>query len=113
MPEIVIKADDPVHFGFGNIERFGDHGNRSLVHIAEFLLQCMQNRQKSARKLLQFLDEGGSSEGSETIVIVRLGEREVLARFEPDEAPAVGHRVTLAIDMAKACLFDPESERLI
>jgi len=51
--------------------------------------------------------------GSETIVIVRLGEREVLARFEPDEAPAVGDRVTLAVDMAKACLFDPESGRLI
>jgi multiple sugar transport system ATP-binding protein len=51
--------------------------------------------------------------GSETIVIVRLGEHEVLARFEPDEAPAVGDRVTLAVDMAKACLFDPESERLI
>ena len=51
--------------------------------------------------------------GSETIVIVRVGEREVLARFEPDEAPAVGDRVTLAVDMAKACLFDPENERLI
>jgi multiple sugar transport system ATP-binding protein len=51
--------------------------------------------------------------GSETIVIVRLGEHEVLARFEPDEAPAVGETVTLAVDMAKACLFDPESERLL
>jgi multiple sugar transport system ATP-binding protein len=51
--------------------------------------------------------------GSETIVIVRVGEHEVLARFEPDEAPAVGETVTLAVDMAKACLFDPESERLL
>ncbi len=51
--------------------------------------------------------------GAETIVIVRLGEREVITRFEPDEAPAVGERVTLAVDMGKACLFDPESERLI
>jgi multiple sugar transport system ATP-binding protein len=51
--------------------------------------------------------------GSETIVIVRLGEREVTARFEPDQAPAVGDKVTLAIDMAKVCLFDPQSERLI
>jgi multiple sugar transport system ATP-binding protein len=51
--------------------------------------------------------------GSETIVLVRIGEREVVASFEPDEAPAVGDRVTLAVDMAKTCLFDPESERLI
>ncbi len=51
--------------------------------------------------------------GAETIVIVRVGEREVIARFEPDEAPTVGERVTLAVDMGKACLFDPDTERLI
>jgi multiple sugar transport system ATP-binding protein len=51
--------------------------------------------------------------GAETIVIVRLGEREVVARFEPDATPEVGERVTLAVDMGKACLFDPDSERLI
>jgi multiple sugar transport system ATP-binding protein len=51
--------------------------------------------------------------GAETIVIVRIGEREVVARFEPDSAPLEGETVTLAVDMAKACLFDPETERLI
>jgi len=51
--------------------------------------------------------------GAHTIVIVRIGDREVTATFEPDDAPAVGERVTLAVDMGKACLFDPESERLI
>src|SRR3984893_6670242 len=51
--------------------------------------------------------------GAETMVIVRIGSREVIARFEPDAAPAVGETVTLAVDMAKACLFDPETQMLI
>ncbi len=51
--------------------------------------------------------------GAETMVIVRIGSREVIARFEPDAAPTVGQTVTLAVDMAKACLFDPETEMLI
>jgi multiple sugar transport system ATP-binding protein len=51
--------------------------------------------------------------GAETIVVVRFGDREIIARFEPDEAPAVGDRVTLAVDMAKVCLFDAETQQLI
>jgi multiple sugar transport system ATP-binding protein len=51
--------------------------------------------------------------GAETMVIVRIGSREVIARFEPDAAPSVGESVTLAVDMVKACLFDPETEMLI
>ena len=44
--------------------------------------------------------------GAETMVVLRVGEKELIARFEPDDAPAVGDRVTLAIDMSKACMFD-------
>jgi multiple sugar transport system ATP-binding protein len=51
--------------------------------------------------------------GAETMTIVRIGTREIIARFEPDAAPSVGETVTLAVDMAKACLFDPETEKLI
>jgi multiple sugar transport system ATP-binding protein len=51
--------------------------------------------------------------GAETIVIVRVGEREMVARFEPDAAPREGETVALAVDMGKACLFDPDTERLI
>jgi multiple sugar transport system ATP-binding protein len=51
--------------------------------------------------------------GAETIVIVKVGEREVVARFEPDAAPREGETVALAVDMGKACLFDPDTERLI
>jgi multiple sugar transport system ATP-binding protein len=51
--------------------------------------------------------------GAETMVVVRVGEKEVIARFDPDDAPAVGDRVTLAVDVGKACLFDRGTERLI
>ena len=51
--------------------------------------------------------------GPETLVIVWLAGREVAARFEPDRAPDVGATVDLWIDMDKACLFDPESGRLL
>ena len=51
--------------------------------------------------------------GAETMVVMRVGENEVVARFEPDEAPRVGEGVTLGVDMAKACLFDPATTTLI
>jgi multiple sugar transport system ATP-binding protein len=51
--------------------------------------------------------------GAETMVVVRIAGREVIARFEPNAAPSIGEPVKLAIDMAHACLFDPETEMLI
>jgi multiple sugar transport system ATP-binding protein len=51
--------------------------------------------------------------GAETMIGLRHGEREIVARFDPDDAPRVGETITLALDMAKACLFDAQSERLI
>jgi multiple sugar transport system ATP-binding protein len=51
--------------------------------------------------------------GAETMVVVRIAGKEVIARFESNAAPAVGKKVKLSVDMAKACLFDPETEMLI
>jgi multiple sugar transport system ATP-binding protein len=51
--------------------------------------------------------------GAETMVVVRIAGKEVIARFEANAVPAVGERVKMAVDMAKACLFDPETEMLI
>jgi multiple sugar transport system ATP-binding protein len=51
--------------------------------------------------------------GAETMVVIRLGGREVIARVDPDEAQPAGSLMRFAIDMRKACLFDPTSERLI
>jgi multiple sugar transport system ATP-binding protein len=51
--------------------------------------------------------------GAETIVVARVGVRELVARFEPDAAPKEGESLSLGVDMSKACLFDPDTERLI
>jgi multiple sugar transport system ATP-binding protein len=51
--------------------------------------------------------------GAETMVGLKIAEREIIARFDPDDAPRVGETIAVAFDMAKACLFDAKSERLI
>jgi multiple sugar transport system ATP-binding protein len=51
--------------------------------------------------------------GAETMALLKLGERDVVGRFDPDEAPRQGEQMQLGIDMANACLFDPTSENLI
>jgi multiple sugar transport system ATP-binding protein len=51
--------------------------------------------------------------GAETMAIVRVGDRDVIASFEPNSAPSIGERVMLAVDMSKTCLFDPQTEMLI
>jgi multiple sugar transport system ATP-binding protein len=47
------------------------------------------------------------------MAVLRLGEREIVGRFDPDGAPRLGEQLPLGIDMANACLFDPVSEALI
>jgi multiple sugar transport system ATP-binding protein len=51
--------------------------------------------------------------GAETIVVLRLGERDIVGRFDPDGAPQPGETLTLGLDMAHACLFDPQTQLLI
>ncbi|MCP4303890.1 MAG: ATP-binding cassette domain-containing protein, partial [bacterium] len=51
--------------------------------------------------------------GAETMATLRIGDREVTARFQPDAAPKEGETVRLAVDMAKVSLFDAETEKLV
>ena len=51
--------------------------------------------------------------GAETMAIMRVGDLEVVGRFSPDQAPRMGEIIPLGIDMAHACLFDPDTQRLI
>lgn len=51
--------------------------------------------------------------GAETIAVLKIGSREIVGRFSPDEAPRMGEDMPLAIDMNRACLFDPVTRRLI
>jgi len=51
--------------------------------------------------------------GAETIAMLKIGEREITGRFDPDGAPRRGETFTLGIDMSHACLFDPATQDLI
>jgi multiple sugar transport system ATP-binding protein len=51
--------------------------------------------------------------GAETHAVLKVGEREIVGRFDPDGAPRLGELLPLGIDMAHACLFDPDTQALI
>ena len=51
--------------------------------------------------------------GAETHAILKVGEQEIVGRFDPDGAPRLGENLALGIDMGHACLFDPETQALI
>ena len=51
--------------------------------------------------------------GAETMAVIQLGGREVVARLSPDATLAPGECRRFTIDMRKACLFDPAGGRLI
>jgi len=51
--------------------------------------------------------------GAETIVVIRLGGHEVLARVAPDVKLKPGEHARFAVDTRKICLFDPATEQLI
>jgi len=48
--------------------------------------------------------------GSETILMTTLSGQQAIVSCEPDDAPDQGDTLSLAIDMNKACLFDPATE---
>jgi multiple sugar transport system ATP-binding protein len=51
--------------------------------------------------------------GAETHAVLKIGDREVVGRFDPDGAPRLGELLPLGIDMAHACLFDPDTQALV
>ncbi|HEY1945099.1 MAG TPA: sn-glycerol-3-phosphate ABC transporter ATP-binding protein UgpC [Roseiarcus sp.] len=51
--------------------------------------------------------------GAETIALLKLGERDIVGRFDPDGAPRLGEAMSLGVEMSHACLFDPVTQHLI
>ena len=51
--------------------------------------------------------------GAETMALIRLGNQTMMARLDPDIDPQVGSPMDLRLDMRKACVFDPASERRV
>jgi len=51
--------------------------------------------------------------GAETMVLLKVAGERMRARVAPDARLAIGQRSTFSVDTRTACLFDPETERLI
>ena len=51
--------------------------------------------------------------GAETLVLLRVGSERLRARVAPDAKLALGQTATFSVDTRTACLFDPQTERLI
>jgi multiple sugar transport system ATP-binding protein len=49
--------------------------------------------------------------GAETMVVLRAGGQEIVARYEPEDAPQPGAPASLVVDMRRVSLFDPATER--
>jgi multiple sugar transport system ATP-binding protein len=65
------------------------------------------------RVILEMPVEMTEPTGAETIVLARLGGERTLARVSPDVRLGPGDRGRFALDMRRACLFDPGTGILI
>jgi multiple sugar transport system ATP-binding protein len=69
--------------------------------------------QKPALAMLTAPVEVVEPTGAETHAVLKIGEREIVGRFDPDRAPQLGELMPLGIDMSHACLFDPGTQAFI
>jgi hypothetical protein len=61
--KIVVEREDAVDFGARQIERRRDHRDRRLGHVAECLLQRVQDHQRSAFDMAEAGDDLGAALG--------------------------------------------------
>jgi multiple sugar transport system ATP-binding protein len=73
--------------------------------------ECITDRAGGAR--LEAEVEISEPTGAETLVLLRVGSERLRARVAPDAKLALGQPATFSVDTRTACLFDPQTERLI
>ncbi len=91
-------------------------GRRVILGVRPENITDLESQRDDGRRTIGRLEatvEVVEPTGAETIVVVRLGDKEVISSFSPDVTPRAGDRVPLAVNMTKACLFDPATEKLI
>ncbi len=49
--------------------------------------------------------------GAETMAVLRIADKEIVGRFDPNDRPKPGEEMILNVDMTRACLFDPATEQ--
>jgi multiple sugar transport system ATP-binding protein len=81
----------------------------------EHLFRYSENlkAQKPGLAMLTAAVEVVEPTGAETHAVLKVGDREIVGRFDPDHAPRLGESLPMGIDMSHACLFDPATQALI
>ena len=69
--------------------------------------------QKPALAMAKAAVEVVEPTGAETHAVLKMGDQEIVGRFDPDHAPQLGETLPLGIDMSHACLFDPATKTLL
>ena len=115
-PQVLVDGDSPVALPLPPSDALGAWLNREVVLGVRPENLSHHGRHGTQRPWMGELEarvEVVEPTGAETMVVIHRAGREVVARVEPDEAMPVGSHMRFAVDMAKACLFDPATERLI
>ncbi|MER9303964.1 sn-glycerol-3-phosphate ABC transporter ATP-binding protein UgpC [Mesorhizobium sp. M0496] len=116
-PTVVLQAADGKAASLPIVQTLASNTPRQLVlgirpeHIYRFDLDLARRKPSIAQ--IDAVVELVEPTGAETMAVLRLGTKEITGRFDPDGTPRMGETVTLGIDMARACLFDPTTQRLI
>jgi multiple sugar transport system ATP-binding protein len=73
--------------------------------------ECIHDRPGGTRLTAEV--EVSEPTGAETLLLLRVGGERLRARVAPDARLALGQPATFSVNTRTACLFDPQTERLI
>jgi multiple sugar transport system ATP-binding protein len=113
---IALEGGETVTLALAQMPAFRPADGRVVVGVRpEHLFRYTESlkAQKPALAKLTARVEVVEPTGAETHAVLKIGEREILGRFDPDHAPRLGELMPLGIDMSHACLFDPNSQSFI
>jgi|HubBroStandDraft_6_1064221.scaffolds.fasta_scaffold357756_1 multiple sugar transport system ATP-binding protein len=113
---IALEGGETVTLALAQMPAFRPADGRVVLGVRpEHLFRHTESlkAQKPALAKLTARVEVVEPTGAETHAVLKIGEREILGRFDPDHAPRLGELMPLGIDMSHACLFDPNSQSFI
>jgi len=85
----------------------------TIVYVTHDQIEAMTMAMRIAIMWQGCVIELTEPTGPDTLAVALVGAVEATARLRADTTIQPGHRVTLAVDMRKASLFDPETEQRI
>jgi len=92
----------------------GEYRDREVIlGIRPECITEPNRRLDAGTPLIDAMVEMTEPTGAETIVLLRLGGHEAVARVAPDVRPPIGASARFALNTQKICLFDLVTERLV